>query len=100
MRVTNALLVAATMLWLMVLCRRVSGSLVVALGVGIFTFFGLWHILSIRPQTLSLLLFVALYDMLERFVSRASTPADETGPPRGDGNPNGGSHNHKDHEIP
>jgi hypothetical protein len=64
-RVVNALLVAATMLWLVALCRRVSGSLGVALGAGIFAFLGLWHILSIRPQTLSLLLFAALYDILE-----------------------------------
>jgi len=78
-RVVNAVLVAATLLWLTVLCRRVSGSLGVALGVGVFTFLGLWHILSIRPQTLSLLLFVALYDMLERFVFRppvAQSPVD------------------------
>jgi hypothetical protein len=75
-RVVNAVLVAATLLWLVALCRRVSGSLGVALGTGIFTFLGLWHILSIRPQTLSLLLFVALYDILERWAARVK---DESG---------------------
>jgi hypothetical protein len=74
-RVVNAALVAATLLWLVALCRRVSGSLGAALGVGIFTFLGLWHILSIRPQTLSLMLFVALYDLLEHWA--AGEPKDE-----------------------
>jgi hypothetical protein len=33
--------------------------------VGVFTFFGLWQLLIIRPQTFSLLLFVALLAVLE-----------------------------------
>jgi hypothetical protein len=65
-RLVNAAVVALTLLWLVAFCRRVSGSLTVALGVGIIVFLGLWHILTIRPQTFSLLLFVALYDLLER----------------------------------
>ena len=37
-----------------------------ASAVGIFTFFGIWQILTIRPQTFSLLLFVILYDVLDQ----------------------------------
>lgn len=65
-RVVNALLVALTLTWLVALCRRVSSSLPVALGVGIAVFLGLWDVLTIRPQTFSLLLFVAMMDILER----------------------------------
>lgn len=65
-RVVNALLVALTLTWLVALCRRASGSLPVALGVGIAVFLGLWDVLTIRPQTFSLLLFVAMMDILER----------------------------------
>jgi hypothetical protein len=65
-RAVNALLVAVTLLWLVALCRRVSGSLPVALGLGIAVFLGLWDVLTIRPQTFSLLLFVGLLDLLER----------------------------------
>lgn len=65
-RVVNAALVALTLLWLVAICRRASGSLPVALGVGVAVFFGLWDVLTIRPQTFSLLLFVAMYDLLER----------------------------------
>src|SRR5262245_60276138 len=58
-RVVNAFLVALTLTWLIALCRRLSGSLPVALGAGIVVFLGLWDVLTIRPQTFSLLLFVA-----------------------------------------
>ncbi len=65
-QVVNALLVALMLGWLVLLCRRRSGSLPAALAVGIFTFLGLWNVLTIRPQTFSLLLFVATLDVLER----------------------------------
>jgi hypothetical protein len=62
----NALLVALTLLLLVALCRRKGGSSSVAVVIGVFTFFGLWQILAIRPQTFSLLLFVLLYELLDR----------------------------------
>ncbi len=65
-RCVNALTLAVTLAWLVILCRRLSGSLAVASAVGIATFFGLWQILTIRPQTFSLLLFVVTLDVLER----------------------------------
>jgi hypothetical protein len=69
-QLANALTVALT-LWLLVrLCRRLSGSLGAACAVGVFTFFGLWQILAVRPQTFSLLLFVVLYDVLDRAEQR------------------------------
>jgi hypothetical protein len=71
-RLVNALVVAATMLLLVLLCRRKCGSLGVAALVGVFTFLGLWQILTIRPQTFSLLLFVILYDVLDRAERRPS----------------------------
>lgn len=64
-QVINALLVALTLGWLVLLCRRRSGSLPAALAVGIFTFLGLWNVLTIRPQTFSLLLFIATLNILE-----------------------------------
>jgi hypothetical protein len=62
----NALTLALMLLLLVLFCRRVSGSLGTATFVGAFTFFGLWQVLTIRPQTFSLLLFVILYDLLDR----------------------------------
>jgi hypothetical protein len=66
----NALLLALTMALLVLLCRRISGSLGVAAAVGIVTFFGLWQVLTIRPQTCSLLLFVLLYSLLDAAARR------------------------------
>lgn len=65
-QVVNALITALTMGWLVVLCGRLAGSRVAALAVGIAVFLGLWQVLTIRPQTFSLLLFVILFDVLER----------------------------------
>jgi hypothetical protein len=65
-QLVNALAVALTLLLLVLLCRRVGGSLGVAAAVGVFTFLGLWQVLAVRPQTFSLLLFVILYDVLDR----------------------------------
>jgi hypothetical protein len=65
-RVVNAFLLALAWLWLMVLCRRESGSLEAAMSVGIVTFIGAWQVLTIRPQTFSIFLFVGLFDVLLR----------------------------------
>src|SRR5207249_4306860 len=61
----NAALLAGSMGLLVWLCRRTSGSLGTAAALGVFTFFGLWQVLTIRPQTFSLLLFVLLYTVLD-----------------------------------
>jgi hypothetical protein len=66
LQAVNGVLVAAVMALLVWLCRRASGSLLLAAGVGIFVFLGLWQLcVLIRPQTFSLLLFVLLYAVLE-----------------------------------
>jgi hypothetical protein len=66
LQAVNGVLVAAVMAVLVWLCRRASGSLLLAAGVGIFVFLGLWQLcVLIRPQTFSLLLFVLLYAVLE-----------------------------------
>jgi hypothetical protein len=69
-QVVNALVMAMTMGWLVGLCRRLSGSSLAAMIVGIAVFLGLWQVLTIRPQTFSLLLFVALFDILDRSQAR------------------------------
>jgi hypothetical protein len=61
----NSLTLAGMMGLLVWLCWHESGSLMLASGVGAFTFFGLWQLFIIRPQTFSLVLFVALYGVLE-----------------------------------
>ncbi len=65
-RAINALTLAAALALLAWFCRRRCGSLGAATAVGVLTFFGLWNVLTIRPQTFSLLLFVALYAALDR----------------------------------
>jgi len=65
-RVVNALLVALTLAILMTICRRRSGSAVATMVVGIGVFLGLWQVLTIRPQTFSMFLFVCLFDLLDR----------------------------------
>ncbi len=64
-RFANAAVLAAALGLLVWMCRRAGGSWVVAAAVGVFTFFGLWKVLSVRPQTFSLLLFVGLYAALD-----------------------------------
>ena len=61
----NSAILAAMMAVLVGLAWRRSGSLVAAVAVCVFAFFGLWQLLIIRPQTFSLLLFVVLYGILE-----------------------------------
>src|SRR6516164_2579119 len=53
----NSAILAVMTAVLLVLAWRRSASLIAAGAVGIFVFFGLWQLLIIRPQTLSLLLF-------------------------------------------
>jgi hypothetical protein len=60
----NALILAATAGILVWSCRRRSGSMGIAAAVGVFTVAGVWQTLLIRPQSVSLLLFVALYATL------------------------------------
>jgi hypothetical protein len=64
-QLVNSLTLAAMMGLLVWLCWRESGSLMLSGAVGVFTFFGLWQLLIIRPQTFSLLLFVVLLAVLE-----------------------------------
>lgn len=61
----NSAILAVTMAILVAFVWRRCGSMTVAMGVSIFAFLGLWQLLIIRPQTLSLLLFVILYAVLE-----------------------------------
>src|SRR4051812_12769662 len=61
----NSLTLAVMMGLLVWMCRRASGSLLLACTLGVFTFFGLLQLLIIRPPTFSLLLFVVLYGTLE-----------------------------------
>jgi hypothetical protein len=64
-QLVNSLVLAGTIGFLVWLCRRACGSLLLSGAVGVFTFFGLWQLLIIRPQTFSLFLFVALLTVLE-----------------------------------
>jgi hypothetical protein len=61
----NAAVLALTMGLLFALARRRCGSPAVACGVCVAAFLGLWPLLIIRPQTLSLLLFVVLMGVLD-----------------------------------
>jgi hypothetical protein len=61
----NSLTLAVMMGLLVALCWRKSRSLLVSGGLGVCVFVGLLQLLIIRPQTFSLLLFVALYAVLE-----------------------------------
>jgi hypothetical protein len=65
-QVVNSLLIAVTLGWLVILCRRRTGSDLAAALAGGIAFFGVWEVLTIRPQTLSMLLFVIVFDLLER----------------------------------
>ena len=61
----NSLTLAAVIGVVVWMCRRRCPSLLVAGALGVFTFFGLWQLLIIRPQTFSLLLFVLMYAALD-----------------------------------
>lgn len=64
-QVVNALILACTIGLLTYLCHRHSGSWQCASLAGVFTVMGIWQLLLIRPQTLSFLLFVAMFLVLE-----------------------------------
>ena len=72
-QVINSLVIALTMLLVVLQCRRRSGSLLAGMIAGGFIFFGVWEVLTIRPQTLSMLLFVIALELLER--SDAALPS-------------------------
>ncbi len=61
----NSLALAGTFALLVALCRRTSGSTGLAAAAGVGAFLGLWQTFLIRPQTFSMLLFVALYTVIE-----------------------------------
>jgi hypothetical protein len=65
-QVVNSLIIAVTMLLLVRMCWRRSGSLLAGTVAGTIAFFGVWEALTIRPQTLSMLLFVIVLDILQR----------------------------------
>jgi len=63
-RLANSLTLAAALALLVHLCRRQSHSTRVAAACGVFAFLGLWQTLLVRPQSFSILLFVALHALL------------------------------------
>jgi hypothetical protein len=66
----NSVILALMITGLLLLAWRRSRSLPVAAGTCIVAFFGLWQLLIIRPQTVSFLLFVVLYGLLEEATRR------------------------------
>jgi hypothetical protein len=60
----NSLMLAIAAGGLVWICRRRGGSMLVAAGVSVFAFAGIWQTLLIRPQSVSILLFVTLYAIL------------------------------------
>jgi hypothetical protein len=68
-QICNALLVAAALAIIVGHAARTSQSATIAAAVGIVTFLGSWQVLTIRPQSISLLLFAIEYlalDLAER----------------------------------
>lgn len=65
-RTVNALILAGAWAWLVGVCKRESRSLEIAMAVGLAVFAGSWQVLAVRPQTMSILLFIGLYDVLLR----------------------------------
>jgi len=64
-RTVNSLTLAGAMALLVFLCRRASGSLLLATALGIWAFFGLMQLFIVRPQTFSFLFFALLLTSLE-----------------------------------
>ena len=64
-QVGNALIVALTLLVLIRHAHQKCNSLAAAMLAGAIAFLGLWQMLLIRPQTLSLLLFALLHQQLD-----------------------------------
>ncbi|MCI0739568.1 MAG: hypothetical protein L0Y72_11025 [Gemmataceae bacterium] len=69
-QVVNALFLAGTFALLIGLCWRLSGALPAALAGGLVAFLGMWQVLTLRPQTFSLFLFVLLWIVLEKARSK------------------------------
>lgn len=69
-QVANSLILAAAVGLLVLLCWRESGSTQIAGAAGVWAFLGLWQTLLIRPQSVSILLFVVLYAVLLAAVRR------------------------------
>jgi hypothetical protein len=69
-QLANSLLLTLTLTLLLVRTWKRCGSLLVAAAACVFTLFGLWQLLIIRPQTVSFLLFVILHGALEAGVIR------------------------------
>ncbi len=66
LQTVNAVLLTVMMLALVGLAWHRAGSLLAAMTVGLITFLGLWQqMVLVRPQTISFLLFVVLYAVLE-----------------------------------
>jgi len=68
-QISNALLVAAALAVVVGHARRTSQSATVAAAIGVLAFFGCWQVLTIRPQSQSMLLFALQYlalDLAER----------------------------------
>src|SRR5581483_3535435 len=68
-QVANALVLALALGLLVHGCHRRVGSSSLAMGLGIIAFLGMWEVLTVRPQTFSLLFFVVEYALLERAVA-------------------------------
>jgi hypothetical protein len=66
----NSLTLAAVMGLVIGMSWRKSGSALASGALGIIAFLGLWQLLIIRPQTLSLLLFMLVYAALEGAIRR------------------------------
>jgi hypothetical protein len=65
-QVANSLVIALTFAVLVNTCRRRAGSLTAGMIAAGIAFLGVWEVLTIRPQTASMLLFVLVFDLLER----------------------------------
>lgn len=67
----NSAVLALTLFLLVLFCWQRCSSPGLAAAAGIFAFFGSWQVLTIRPQTFSLLLFVLVYISLHYSARRS-----------------------------
>jgi hypothetical protein len=65
-QVLNSAVIALTFWVVVSLCSRRANNLMAGVCAAAFAFFGVWEVLTIRPQTFSMLLFVVILDLLER----------------------------------
>jgi len=80
---TNAAVLALALVVIVRLSKMASNSIQAAAIVGVGTFFGLWPLILIRPQTLSFLLFALMYWALLRMRENKgmlALPPDPHGP--------------------